>query len=420
MPSCLLSIFSALFAGLLFLQRPAAFGQNYTVIGLFALVGVTLVYIALNGARLVTDHAHKQDFLFLATLVVLYLAYESIIALAFGASNLDFWGKEMVTTLAVVGGYTMYLVNPQNNRLFFWRFTTVISLLGWSSTITLVAAAAVGLDHLKLFHFTMQNYENFGGSLETGTVYFPLSMAYSSLLQSDVFSLYRFSGFFREAGIYQAVAGYCLVLASLENRSKFLRLGLVCGILCTFSTIGVATLVAVIVMVNVIQRRLTVMRVGATIIILLAGAYATFYAPLIGYEYKRDTQGFSISVDEREGALTRGMNRVLDNPLGDGPYSGRHANDSITLVASMRGIGIFGFILQVIMLLGVRGRFDKTTLYRMGACMPLLLTSVMSQPIAGTPLIYVLLMVRPRCSPGSSDSPRGYGIVGYRVEATKP
>lgn len=387
-----------LFVLALFLQRPAALGQNYTLFGLVTLVVLLGIYILFPHRKINLASAGGRDFGCIVILISIYLIYQSAIALIFGQSNFDSWVKEFIVTIIVISCYGVFLLDESNNIKFFKQFTTVASVLGWSSSITLLCAWLIGLDYLELFRLEINSYDGVGGEAAAGTIYFPLSMTYSPLMGADIFSLYRFSGFFREAGIYQAIAAYCLVLALISKRSYWVVLGLILGIVCTFSTIGLAMLAVAMVAALWIKGRFTLKIFSISALLLGGGGYIALYAPLIGMVAKRDDLAFSASFDERNDALLRGVERFSENPFGYGPFSGTQSNDGITLLTSIGAIGAIGFLIQVLLLSGLRAapRFQLST--RVAACLPILLTALFSQPIYGAPLIYVLLMIRPEGS----------------------
>lgn len=383
--------FSLLFVLLLFLQRPTALGQIYAAQGLLAIMFLTacyVVYLAWTGRTIRAFVSGGQDLFALCAIVAAYLLYEFVIALVFGLTNLGFFAKEAFTTAIVIVCYGIFLLDRDNNERFFRQLTTVVSILGWSSAITLVALFFFGLDALQLFAFELKGYEG-AEDVQAGTIYLPLSMAYMSIGVFEV-PLLRFTGFFREPGIYQAVAAYCFVLASVAGRSKLVKLGLAAGIICTFSTIGMAMLVAAIGISYYLTHRLTYARLAATGAILILSVVALVYAPIVGLQDKAETA--EVSINDRTQAAFNGIYRLAENPFGNGPFSSREANQDINLIAAAGSIGLLGFLLQTILLSGFRGTFN---LARIGACMPLLITALTSQPIATAAVMYVLLMVWP-------------------------
>ena len=373
----------------LFLFRPAALGQNFVPVGLITVAVLFGVYTL--GCIPKGQKALVRDLLILGLLVCVYLTYEAGIAILFSYSNLDFVLKQIVTVLVILVCYATFLADRRNNELFFRHFTNVVSLLGWSSAITVAAALFVHLDHLTLFHFSMKGYEGRGVLVETGTVYFPLSMGYGTYAGSGI-TLMRLTGFFREPGIYQAIAAFCLVVASVTSRSWFIRLGLVVGIIFTFSTAGIAMLVFAIGATYFLKSRLAFVKILVLGTVLLTCVYATLYVPVVGLLDKKETHGTSIT--ERTTAILEGMRRVADNPLGTGLYSAEPTSKrtDIGLLAAIGSLGVIGFLLQVILLSGVRGSMDASTRQRLIACTPVLLTALFSQPIAGEAMLYVLVM----------------------------
>jgi hypothetical protein len=116
----------------------------------------------------------------------------------------------------------------------------------------------------------------------------------------------------------------------------------------------------------------------------------SMYTPYIGLEDKAVTHGASLS--DRSESIKRGLEDVRQNPFGNGLYSSLAKNDGICLVAELGMIGLFGFACQVLLLSGLRlgpGMNWK----KVAACAPLLITALISQPIAGAPMMYVIGMV---------------------------
>jgi hypothetical protein len=114
------------------------------------------------------------------------------------------------------------------------------------------------------------------------------------------------------------------------------------------------------------------------------------YTPYIGLEDKAVTHGSSLS--DRSRSIERALEDVRRNPLGNGLYSSLGTNDGICLLAELGMIGLFGFVCKVLLLSGLRlgpGRDWK----KVAACAPLLITALVSQPIAGAPMMYVIGMV---------------------------
>jgi hypothetical protein len=373
----------------LFLQRPAALGQNVAAIGLICVIALTATYALLNPRAMRLHTTLSRDFAMLAALVCAYLAYETVIAISFGLTDLVVFTKEFVITLVVLVCYGFFLARVENNHVFFRQFTTVVSLLGWSSFTTFVLMLFVDWESLELFTITINSYEGTSEGIQGGTVYLPFSML-SNIFTGQEIPLPRFNGFFREPGIYQAVAAFCVVLASLAGRSFWIQLGLALGILCTFSPLGVATLIAAW-GITFFLKRPSFGRFVAVLAFLSVGAAAALYTPIIGLSDKFETHATSIT--DRTIATERGLDAFAENPLGDGLARSREENDGITLLAGIGSIGLLGFLLQVMVLSGFRLQFSRNELLRIGCCAPILVTALFSQPIYGAAMMYVLVMV---------------------------
>jgi hypothetical protein len=165
------------------------------------------------------------------------------------------------------------------------------------------------------------------------------------------------------------------------------------GIVCAFSTIGVALLAMsgglIFLLSGGSARRLLVPRLLVTVMFLGLAWPAALYTPYIGLKDKEVTH--STSVSDRSESVQRSLKRLEAHPFGTGLFSGTELNDGISLLAQLGMLGLFGFACQVLILSawrpGVRINWAK-----MGACSPILLTALLSQPIAGAPTVYVILL----------------------------
>jgi hypothetical protein len=72
-------------------------------------------------------------------------------------------------------------------------------------------------------------------------------------------------------------------------------------------------------------------------------------------------------------------------------YSSQTLNIGICLLSSMGGIGIFGFACQAMVLSGWRPG-SGSSWKKLAACAPILVTALISEPIAGEPAAYILVM----------------------------
>jgi hypothetical protein len=366
----------------LFVMRPSALGERYTAIGVLVaplLTGMYLFHTHRN-TRYTTPRLRGETAGLLA-LTALYWVYIAPVSIFFQRSQLLWTMYELVTTGVIVVSYSAFLLDINANRLFFRQLCNVVALLGLSSCVTVLLTWWLGSkDGLYLFSLAVKGYADYEQDprAATGAVYFPLSMLYGGYT-SGMVSFDRYCGFFREAGIYQAVACFCMIYEALTRRSWLVMACLVGGIVCAFSTLGVALLALSIGLVVLLSskssKRLLVPRMLVTVAVVAMAWPLALYTPYIGLKDKAQTHGASLS--DRAGSIERGVANFTANPLGFGLFSGKEENDGISLLAQMGMIGLFGFACQVAIL---------------SACSPLLITALVSQPIAGAPTIYVILL----------------------------
>jgi hypothetical protein len=378
----------------LFLMRPTALGEDYTPLGMalaLPLVGLHLLHNARKTRY--SNSAIRWDIATLLSLLGLYWLYICPISIFFEKSQLDWVLREFVTTGIIVLAYGAFLMDVEANRKFFRTLCTVIALLGLSSVITVVLSAILGgKESLFLFSVDVKGYTEatLHQQTSTGAVYFPFSMLYGDYVSGAV-KLDRYCAFFREAGIYQGVACFCLAYEAFTRRSKFIMFGLAGGTICAFSSLGVALLAMTIGSIFLFSgKRVRAWRVVLTAAMIALVYPVSMYTPYIGLQDKAVTHGSSLS--DRSMSIERGLEDVRRNPLGNGLYSSLGKNDGICLLAELGMIGLFGFLCKVLLLSGIRlgpGRDWK----KVAACAPLLITALVSQPIAGAPMMYVIGMV---------------------------
>jgi hypothetical protein len=378
----------------LFLMRPTALGEAYTPIGMVLALPLTGLHLLHNSKKTrYSNSAIRWDIATLLSLLGLYWLYICPISILFEMSQLDWVLKELITTGIIVLAYGAFLMDVEANRKFFRTLCTVISVLGLSSVITVVMSMILGgKEALFLFSIDVKGYTEVTLHQQTSTdaIYFPFSMLYGDYI-SGAMKLDRYCAFFREAGIYQGVACFCLAYEAFTRRSKFIMFGLVGGTICAFSSLGVALLAMTVGSILLFSGT----RVRAWRIVLTAAMIAlvypvSMYTPYIGLEDKAVTHGASLS--DRSTSIERGLEDARRNPFGNGLYSSLGKNDGICLLAELGMIGLFGFVCKVLLLSGLRlgpGRDWK----KVAACAPLLITALVSQPIAGAPMMYVIGMV---------------------------
>ncbi|MFM0210458.1 hypothetical protein PQQ96_23935 [Paraburkholderia sediminicola] len=388
----LVSLFSVALVLNAFLMRPAALGQEYVSVAMVLSVVLVGAYLAARGrAPRTILSSGRRDILFVTCLVIIYWLYELPLGIAQAGDDV-LVAKDFISSIVVTVCYAVFLMEERANKAFFRIFATVVALLGWSSIVTLILSSIVGLDHLFLFPIRVKGYEQTavtGGGMTTGGVYFPFSMLYSVYTTGQL-QLNRYSNFFREAGIYQAVSIFCFAYERYTRRSKFMTFGLIAGAMSSLSTLGLVLLPLTAGLVYVTRRKVNILRVAALGIFTVVAVTALLFMPAVGIADKLDSHGTSIT--DRSEAISRGVGSIWTYPLGRGLFNDRAFGDSVCLLAAIAGIGLPGFLIQLALLSGARPG-SKFVNPKVVACFPLLVTAVFSQPIAGSGMTYILVMV---------------------------
>lgn len=379
-----------------FLMRPAALGQEYVSVAM--VVGAMLVsgYLITRGsARRVIHKVNRLDIMFVVSIVAMYWIYELPLGFSQGSDDI-LLAKDFISSIVVTLCYAMFLIEERANEVFFRVFTTVVAILGWSSIVTFCLSQIVGLESLFLFPLNVKGYEVTpsavagASQVTTGGVYFPFSMMYSTYTSGDL-QLNRYSNFFREAGIYQAVAIFCFAYERFTRRSRFISIGLIGGAIASLSTLGLVLLPLTAGLVYVSRRRVSITRILLFGFFSVIAVIALIFAPAVGLADKMDTHGTSVT--DRSDAIHRGVSAIVTDPLGAGLFDrAAKLGDGICLLAAITSLGVIGFILQIVILSGVRPG-TKLINPKVVVCFPLFVTAVFSQPIAGSGMTYVLTMV---------------------------
>jgi hypothetical protein len=378
----------------LFLMRPAALGQSFTSLSLIV-VGLATAIIALHRSMRANPTSFRLDLnLSIAILVLcVYWAYLTVLVIVFERTDVELFAKELVTTAIVGGGYA-YLFNCSDyRRRFFRAFSTVMALIGWSGAITILLAVMLGgVERLHLGNLPVKGYSanaslTLDPAFKTGAVYFPFSMLYGKFTSGGVV-LHRLNGFFREPGIFQAVALFCFVSEFFGRRSVIRLVGLILGVIMTFSTIAILLGLVTVGLAFAIERGLRLKSVLLSVLAVSSGVVGLFAVPYIGVIDKVKTH--TASWEDRASAVERNLVRFSENPFGTGHFSGVQFGDGISLLAQISQIGLIGFACHLILLSGFKW---QTTSRRVDllAFFPIWVTAVFLQPLAGAPMIYVLM-----------------------------
>lgn len=374
-----------------FLLRPAAFGQNLSSVAL--VVSVVFLFFHLFSAKNSRKNLYDLDNIRamkkLIALVFFYLFYVLLLFVIFQKSNLDYLLKEIVLTVGVVISYSVFLSRTDINEKFFNLMATLVSIIGWSGFFTILISQFVDVQLLRVGGVEIEGYESYAG-VDVGGIYFPFTMIYGNFTTGD-FVFYRVSGFFREPGIYQAICCSLVLYEGLGRCSKMVLIGLILGCILSLSSIGVLLLPMTLALLYALKKRKVTFRIFFALLSIPFGAFLIMNLPGIGLADKLVTHSTSIS--DRTEAMLNGVNSLWINPLGYGLFGNASQNSGINMIAALGSIGVVGFILQFFILSGYRFNLNYSSICRIGFCVPIVVTSVFSQPIYGAPMVYIFTMV---------------------------
>lgn len=341
-------------------------------------------YILTYKGKITLDRRLFEHASLLTTTLVAYYLYIFLTTFIFSKTTSVDYFKEIVSTLSLCICYFLFLTNAHLNNKFYNLLSATLCLLGWSSLATYVLMLFIPDSALKISTIDVEGYSKNDIDLGTGVILFPFTMLYGKFTTSD-FYLLRVAGYFREAGIYQAISCFFLLYEFFQRKRIWVMAGLFIGAVFALSTMGLISLSLVLGIIGYYSLKNRLSR------ILLLTAMVTFiypafmYTPHIGYAAKENTHGASFS--DRSQSMARGVEAVTNNPLGYGVPSFTIENAGINMIAAMGSIGIFGFLLQSFIFSGISTRKNWQ---RLAIFSPIFLTALVAQPLIGSPLIYIL------------------------------
>lgn len=369
-----------LLLSMLFL-RPFLLGEEYTTLGLIILsIASFLHFIELKlEKRDLSITLSNIKILTLYQILWLYLFLHSIIQNKY---HPDFVTKAFLTHIFTFIIMCFILSDEKSNKNFFKSMILLFAGTGVSYILTYLLGLLLGIDKLLLFQFTVSTYN------VPKEVYFPFTVIYG-YITLDFIDLPRLTGFLREPGIFQSFLIWGIFSAKYFNlNNKYIKFALLLSLIFTFSTAGIALLLFTLFTKFIIDKKYTF-----GVISFLSTLIIGLYAPVIGIANKLKTHGASIS--DRTNSMVNGLNSFLENPFGVGLYNTDIKHAGINLISSLHLIGIFGFILILLVylspLISSIPRKDYIIVY-----LPIILTSMFSQPLIDAPVIYVLLLAKYR------------------------
>lgn len=363
-----------------FLVRPSAFGNEYTNYGLamiFVAIAFHIMDCIYRGIKLTIS---KNNFA-VVSMVLVFFSYIAIQSMLIpNHMNLGSIYKTYIANVLIILVSAMILTDDFAKKKFFKWFTWVILITTISSIITLVLTLFIPME--KLYLFKLQ----FGGNeAMAGSTYFPFTIIYG-VLHYDHIELPRLLGLFRESGIAQMFMLWALFnLKSIDMNKVWVKIVLIIGVILTFSTAGIAVLC-----VNIVVQQLINLKLLRSIMLLIISYCIIMYVPFIGLHDKVDT-GHGKSVSDRQEATFNAWDTLSEHPFGIGFNNSTVFNSGINLMAASNMIGVIGFFLCLFVYFfpaitaGNRKRYILSML-------PIVLTSLTSQPLIDAPLVYIMLL----------------------------
>lgn len=362
-----------------FLIKPTALGENYSMLGIAAALIALLFHLMdcrVHPVKKISIQGPHRLVLFLVLLLFGYLLGHAMLMNSIFLQNVL---KATLLNCIIVFVAAVILSEAKANYIFFRSMVIILIsfIVSYYLTITLAVFVAP-LEQLELFKIQIGDYPS------SGMTYLPFTVMYG-VYTVDGIRFPRLLGLFRESGILQMFLIWSLFnLKSLRLNRLWIKGVLLLGIVATFSTAGLAILFANLVLFLMLNKK--IMRGLA----LLCFTYVlVMYAPFIGINDKTQTHGASIS--DRTLATEAGLEALGNNPFGAGMYNTRIPNAGINLVAASSMIGVAGVLLTMLVYLAPALAAGDKKRYVL-AVIPILLTSLISQPLLDAPLLYLLLM----------------------------
>jgi hypothetical protein len=366
--------------------RPSLFGQTSTDVG-FVMILLVIFFVGITRKF---EMNIPPDLYFFSSMFIFWG-----LLLLFGAvgdSNLDFLLKAFTTNFITVSLLCFWVLGNKNvTRSVVNYYLLILSFFGYSSLISLLFFfSGTGVEQLQISELNL-GYES------PSKLLIPFSVLYHDM-HSGTFNILRFQSIFRESGIAQAFFTWAFVIAYYHNCSRWVLMGLIFGLLLTFSTTGIAIASLVIPLAYIAKRGVygnmyrqvlsIIFYIFVGVIIILLSYYATMNLPYFGVASKLETHDASIH------------DRVpnLDNItlLGKGFYStGGGNNSAINLLKGSESIGLL-LTLFYIFMFTFMSWFGNSKIegYKVFvALLPLFITSLIAQPIVDAPLVFILLFV---------------------------
>jgi hypothetical protein len=399
----------------LFLMRPSYLGESLALPGTLLLIfAAALSLTSPSGGR-----GDMRGMLLMAGSILVLWLYLLIHALVQEVIS-PFPFYSFILAASVAGSALILLSVRRMAEKVRQVFVSALAYIGLSSGITAILLFILPEEAILLFNVPSETY-SFTGN---GDVYFPLSMTYT-WTYGGLESLPRFNHFWRESGIAQAIYAWAFLMAATDPSLKSRRtkmLGIIVGVLTTFSTPAYASIGVVIGAYVLFFRDSRRLPYSATVLIT-----ALLVAVLVWFSVFDQTFGLIAKVNspsfyDRFYAIQVALLSLRDNPWGYGiynPQSQLQLVSAINLLGQSAFIGVMGFLLVcatwLVLCISTERRLLKTL-----ALLPIIVNAMLFQPLLDAMGIFFIMMLPPPSRAVSSNRERSGREMMFGTTAQRP
>lgn len=383
----------------LLLLRPTAFGQSLSTLGIIIILSTAGMSVLDGKIKKLRYNNITSVYIILCILFLcLYLMLNGMTS---QSSNMDFVIKGVISVAIVSIVTFVHSVDKYFIKRIFDLLAYIFALTALSCSVTFLISRFIPLETMLLGKYSIEGYSG----PESGNIYFPLSHLYSYFSFNG--QLYpRFSGFFREAGIFQAVLLWTIAYVYIHRLPYWLIISCLLGVIVTFSTTGIIVGAALLILIFGLFSKIHLLyRIILLVITISFLPMVIYETPGIGLNDKP-----SVSISDRSQAVQMGVRDISSNLTGQGYYSQgvQISNQGINLISYIFFIGIMGFVLAVMpyFVAFALNRYHSQAIILL---FPLFVTSILTQPLLDAPLWYVL-MFSTLIQPSRPDYPSKRGV----------
>ncbi|NVO72624.1 O-antigen ligase family protein [Photobacterium damselae] len=359
-----------------FLFPPSMLGLKSTP---FAMI-VTMVAFLLTIIKLKRIHISKRDVVILITffIFIFYIIFQSTYLV--GEVNI-LYTKAFVSISFALFVFSFSFRIPELKKKYFKVLIGVFVFFVISNIVTILFTFLIGSNNLLIYELPLY------GDTYKLSIYFPLTISYGRLNFYGV-DIQRLSALFREPGITQAFYLWAFVVSDRYYSNQFVKPLLALGVIMTLSTSGFIGLFIIIVLVYFLKK-ISIKNILFLMLLIPPSLYVYNNIPGISLESKN--QG---SYDARVVKLEESLEIYKENPIFGIGASNNYIEGTSTAFLqqaySIGSVGIIFYFLIFIMACVYLKKIERKLFVI--SFIPILLTLATSQPIALTPIVFIVLL----------------------------